>query len=149
MTMNGKSLGLALTAGVATFLIVGVAITEFAQPWVEFSLFLGIPVGFVAGAFTAAAVYFGLADDELAQRRHIAGAFVGFGVVFLIVLIALGSLLNLGVTFALGIAFVVGMLVGIGAYVRESKGPETSGDDEGTSGMRSAVIESESGKSCE
>ncbi|WP_336364981.1 hypothetical protein [Halalkalicoccus salilacus] len=97
--MNRKLFGLALAAGVATFLIVGVAITEFAQPWVEFSLFLGIPVGFVAGAFTAAAVYFGLADDELAQRRHIAGAFARFGVVFLVVLIALGSLLNLGVTF--------------------------------------------------
>lgn len=134
--MNGKSLGLALAAGVATFLIVGVAITEFVQPWIEFSLFLGIPVGVAAGAFTAAAVYFGLADDELAQRRHIAGAFTRFGVVFLVMLIALGGLLNLGVTLALGIAFVVGLLVGIGAYVRGSKGPETSGDDEGASGIR-------------
>lgn len=134
--MNGKSLGLALAAGVAIFLIVGVTVTEFVQPWIEFSLFLGIPAGFAAGAFIAAAVYLGLADDEPAQRRHIVGAFAGFGAVFLVVLIVLGGLLNLGVTLALGIAVVVGILVGIGAYIRGSKGPETSGDDEGASGIR-------------
>lgn len=136
--MNAKSVGVALAAGIAIFLIIGVAITELAQSWIEFSLFLGIPAGFAAGAFTAVAVYLGLADNAPAHRRRITGAFAGSGTVFLVVLIVLGGLLNLGVTLALGIAFVVGFLTGIGVYVRESKGkgPETSNEDEEASGIR-------------
>lgn len=134
--MNVKSVGLALAAGIAAFLLVGITVTEIAQSWIEFSLFLGLPAGFAAGAFTVAAVYRGLAGDSPSQRRHITGAFAGSSTVFLVVLIVLSGLLNLGVTLALGIAFVVGLLAGIGVYVRESEGPETSNEDEEASGIR-------------
>ena len=63
--MNAKSLALALAAGTAAFLLVGVAVTEVTQPWVEFSLLLGMPAGVAAGAFAAALnTYFGLKQFE-------------------------------------------------------------------------------------
>lgn len=136
MTMNAKSIGLALAAGLAVFLIIGIAVTEFAQTWIEFSVFLGIPAGLATGVFTATAVYLGLADDVPAQRRHITEAFVGSSTAFLVVLIVLGGVLDLGITLTLGIAFVVGLVAGIGVYIRGSKGPETNNEDEGTSGIR-------------
>lgn len=127
---NAKSLSLATAAGIATYLITGVAVTEFAQPWIEFSLFVGLPAGVTAGAFAAAVVYLGLADDAPARHRRIAGALAGFGAVSLVVLIALSGLLDVGVTLALGIAFVVGVVAGIGTYVRGPRGT-TPTDDEG------------------
>lgn len=114
--MNCRSFGLALVTGAAVFLIVGVAVTELAQSWSEFSLFLGIPIGFAAGAFTVASVYLGLADDAPGQRRHIAGTFAVFGVAFLVGVIVLGGVLDIGITLVLGIAFVVALLVGAGVY---------------------------------
>lgn len=51
--MRSRSIGAALVAGIATFLVVGVAVTELAFAWIEFSLFVGVPVGLVAGPFVA------------------------------------------------------------------------------------------------
>ena len=122
--MNAKTLGLALAAGTAAFLLVGVAVTEFTQPWVEFSLLLGIPAGVAAGAFAAAGVYLGLADEAPARRRRVAGAFGGFGAVFLFALVALAGLFRVGITLALGVAFAVGLAAGVGAYLRGPAGTE-------------------------
>jgi hypothetical protein len=63
--MTRKSLGYALAAGLAVFLTVGVAVTELAGTWVEFSLFVGLPAGIVAGAAAAAAVTVGLSDGAV------------------------------------------------------------------------------------
>ena len=128
--MRLKSLSLALLAGIAAFLIVGAAVTEFAQSWIEFSLFLGIPVGLVTGAFTAAAVYLGLADDAPVNRRRVAVSFAAFGVGFLIALVVFGWLLNIGVTTALIVSVVVALAVAVVAYLRGGKTlGATIGDD--------------------
>lgn len=128
--MSFKSLSLALLAGIAAFLIVGVAVTEVAQSWIEFSLFIGIPSGLATGAFTAAAVYLGLADDAPGDRRRVAGAVAVFGVVFLIALVVLGWLLNIGVTTALTVSVVVALVGGAVTYLRGSNAiAATVGDD--------------------
>jgi hypothetical protein len=122
--MNVKTLGLTLAAGTTAFLFVGVAVTEFAQPWAEFSLLLGIPTGVAAGAVAAAGVYLGLADEAPARRRRVAGALGGFGTVFLFALVALAGLFRVGLTLALGVAFAVGLAAGVGAYLRGPAGTE-------------------------
>jgi len=115
--MDYRSLVGALLSGVAVFLVVGVAVTEFAGSWIEFSLLLGIPAGLAAGVFTAGAVYLGLADGAPADRRRVAGAFVAFGVAFLIGLVALGWVLNIGVTTAIIVSIVVAVVVAVVAYL--------------------------------
>lgn len=125
--MNVRPLGLALATGVAAFLLVGIAVTELAQPRVEFSLLLGVPAGVAAGAFATAGVYLGLAEEAPARRRRVAGAFAGFGAAFLVALVALAGLLRVGLALALGIAFGVGLVVGVGAYLRGPAGPEPGG----------------------
>lgn len=123
--MSVRSFVAALGAGIAAFLIVGVSVTEFAQTWIEFSLLVGIPAGLAAGAFTAAAVYLGLADDAPARRRRIAGGFAAFGAGFLVALILLGWVVNIGVTMAIGISVVVALVVGVVAYIRGPIGAAT------------------------
>ena len=131
--MNLKSVSLALLSGVAAFLIVGVAVTEFAQPWIEFSLFLGIPAGLATGAFTAGAVYLGLADDAPGGRRRIAGAFAAFGVGFIVSLVVFGWVINVGVTTAIVISVVVALAAAVVAYLRGPKEmTATIGDDSDT-----------------
>ena len=66
--MTLESLAYALIAGVAAFLAVGVAVTEIASAWIEFSVFVGLPAGVVAGIVVAAAVALGLADVDSPQR---------------------------------------------------------------------------------
>lgn len=128
--MSLKSISLALLSGIAAFLIVGVAVTEFAQSWIEFSLFLGIPAGLATGAVTAAAVYLGLANDAPVRRRRVAGSFAAFGVGFLVVLGVLGGILNTGVTTAIIGSVVVALAVAVVAYLRGPKAMDaTIGDD--------------------
>ncbi len=128
--MEYKSLVGALLSGIAVFLVVGVAVTEFAGSWIEFSLFLGIPAGLAAGVFTTGAVYLGLADDAPAGRRRVAGAFAAFGVAFLVGLVALGWVVNVGVTTAIIVSIVVAVVVAAVAYLR---GP-TSNHGDGRNG---------------
>lgn len=115
--MNFKSLALAFAAGITTFLVVGIVVTELAQPSIEFSLFLGIPAGLGAGAFVTAIVYRSLADDAPAERRRIAFAVATFGLVFLLVLVAVATLLDLGTVVSLIVAAVVGILASVSAYL--------------------------------
>lgn len=129
--MTLKSLGLALAAGITAFLVVGVAVTEIAQPWIEFSLFLGIPAGIVAAAFTAAAVYLGLADDAPASRRRIAGTFAAFGVAYLAALVVLGGIVNIGMALAIVISAGIALVVAAAAYIRGSNRGSTEPGDEG------------------
>ena len=116
--MNLKSVSLALLSGIAAFLITGVAVTEFAQTWIEFSLLLGIPAGLATGALTAIGVYLGLADDAPANRRRIAGSLAAFGGGFTIALVVLGWIVNIGVTTAIVSSVIVGLAVAAVAYIR-------------------------------
>lgn len=52
--MQVRTLALALAAGLAAFLAVGAAVTELALRWIEFSLFVGLPVGAFGTAFLLA-----------------------------------------------------------------------------------------------
>lgn len=120
--MSLRSLGLALAAGVAAFLLVGVAVTELALAWIEFSLFVGLPAGLAAGAFVAAAVYLGLAEDAPARRRRVAVTAGGFGVGFLVVLVLIAVVVDLGVVSSLGVALFAGAVVAGAAW--QVAGPE-------------------------
>ena len=123
--MTVRSLVLALAAGIAAFLVVGIAVAEFTQPWIEFSLFVGIPAGIAAGAFTAAAVYLGLAEDAPARRRRLAGTFAAFNVGFLLGLVVLGFVGNLGVVMAIVGSIVLGLVVATVGYLRGPNGRTT------------------------
>jgi hypothetical protein len=131
--MTLKSLSLALLSGIATFLIVGVAVTEFAQSWIEFSLFLGIPAGIASGAFTAGAVYLGLADDAPVHRRRIVTSLTAFGVGFLVSLVMLEWIVNIGITSAIVVSVAGALVVAVMAYLRGRKAkPTPIGDDADT-----------------
>jgi len=123
--MTFKTLGYAFAAGIATFLVVGVTLTELASVWTEFSLFVGLPAGIVAGGLVAAAVAFGLTDDTPSRQRRIAGSIAGFGVGFLAAVVA-GSLAGLGVVSAMAIAVGVGLVAAVVRYRREPPAPDAS-----------------------
>jgi len=131
MKMGLKSISLALLSGLVAFLIVGVTVTEFTQSWIEFSLFLGIPAGLATGAFTAAGVYLGLADDAPAGRRRIAGAFAAFGAVFIVALVVFGWIVNIGVTNAIVSSVIVALAVAAVVYIRGPKEVAATIGDEG------------------
>ncbi|WP_123538827.1 hypothetical protein [Halosimplex salinum] len=114
--MKLRTFGLALAAGVAVFLVVGVAVTEAALQWIEFSLFVGLPVGLVAGVTAAALVLLGVGDEVSLQRRRAAVALGVFGVVFLAVLVVVAGVFSVGTLHSLSLATAVGLLAGIGSF---------------------------------
>jgi len=118
--MTLKLLGYALAAGVAAFLVVGVTVTELAAARIEFSVFVGIPAGVVAGMAVTAAVAFELADVDSPQRYRLAGAVAGFGVGFLAAVIVLSGLVGLGVVLSMALGVVVGLVAAVVSYVRGS-----------------------------
>lgn len=120
--MNLKSFAFALAAGIATFLVVGVAVTAIAEPRIEFSVFLGIPAGLVAGAVAAAAVYLGLGDDAPAERRRVATAFGLFGAGHLLMLVVL-SAAGQGIILSIITGIVVGIVAAVIGYLRGPKVP--------------------------
>jgi hypothetical protein len=107
--MDSKSLFLAFGAGLATFLLVGGAVTALFEQWVEFSLFIGIPVGLLAAIVVAGGVGAGLTADAPATRRRIARLVSGFSLGFLGALAVLFLVWDGGVTASLGVAIVVGL----------------------------------------
>lgn len=117
--MNLRSLALAVVAGLASFLVVGLAVTVVAERWIEFSLFVGLPAGLVAGAVAAAAVYLGLADDGPAERRRVATSVGLFGVGFLATLVVL-ALAGQGLVVATVVGVAVGLVAALVGYVRGS-----------------------------
>ena len=118
--MTLKLLGYALAAGVAAFLVVGVTVTELAAARIDFSVFVGIPAGVVAGMAVTAAVAFELADVDSPQRYRLAGAVAGFGVGFLAAVIVLSGLVGLGVVLSMALGVVVGLVAALVSYVRGS-----------------------------
>lgn len=129
--MNYRLLGLTLAAGLATFFVVGVAVTELLQSRIAFSLLVGLPAGLVAGAFAASLVAWGVTEGAPAQRRRLATAFGTFGLGFLVVLVA-GSLLSVGVTISIVIGVGVGVVIAIASYLRAT-GETPAQSDESSS----------------
>lgn len=120
--MNLKSLSLALIAGVAAFLVVGIAVTALLESYIAFSVFLGIPAGLVAGAIAAGGVYLGLGDDVPAERRRVALAFGLFGAGLLVTLVVLAAA-GQGVTLSIVAGIVVGLVAAVVGYLRGAKIP--------------------------
>lgn len=115
--MNLRFLGSAVAAGLATFLIVGVAVTELLSSRIEFSLLIGIPAGLAAGAVAATLVALGSTEGAPAQRRRVATAFGAFGAGFLGVLAA-GLLLPVGTVVGIVLGIAVGVVLGVASYRR-------------------------------
>lgn len=121
-----RRVALAFGAGLASLLLVGVAVTELAQPAIEFSLFLGIPVGVLAGVVVAAFVFGGLAPDAPSERRPPALALGYFGATLFVAFLFGSQVLGVRNTVALVGATILGLLAGVGAYVRQpDSGTET------------------------
>lgn len=120
--MNFKSFTLALLAGIASFLVVGIAVTAFLETWIEFSLFVGLPMGLVAGAAVAGTVYLGLADDIPSQDRRVAFAFGTFGIGFLGAM-AIAVVAGSPLTLSIGVGLIVGIAAALGGYLLGPKTP--------------------------
>ena len=116
--MTRKSLGYALAAGIAAFLVVGATVTELAAARIEFSLFVGLPAGIVAGAAVAAAVAYGLGAETAPRQRRLAVSIASFGLGFLAALVVLSSLVGLGVVLSMGLGVVVGLVAAVVSYLR-------------------------------
>jgi hypothetical protein len=114
--MNLRLLGQAIAAGIATFLVVGLAVTELLQPRIEFSLLVGIPTGLFAGAVVAAVVAWGSRSGEPEQRRLLASA-IGAGATSFLVVVAAGALLALGIASTVVVGVLVGTVVGLAVAV--------------------------------
>ncbi|MGM0604346.1 MAG: hypothetical protein ACQETB_01605 [Halobacteriota archaeon] len=114
--MHWKPIVATAVSGLAAFLVVGIAVTAYAERWIEFSVFVGLPAGIFAGAIVAAGVWFGLVGDESAARQRVTGAIVGFAVGFLAALAVAASLLGVPMTLSTIGAAIVGLLVAVGTY---------------------------------
>lgn len=121
--MNVRSVAVALASGIAAFFLVGIAVTAFAEQWIEFSLLVGIPAGLTAGALAAAGVAYGLAEGAPTERRRLAISFAGFGVTFLVILLVAAGLFHLPLTLSISVGTVGGLIAAAGAYVRRLKVP--------------------------
>lgn len=119
--MRFNALMIAFVSGIATFLLVGVAVTALTERWIEFSLLVGIPIGLVVGALAAGGVYLGLSEGPTAQRRRIANSFGSFAVVFLGVLLVAAGLFAVPVTYSILAGAVLGSLAAIGTYVQRQR----------------------------
>lgn len=122
--MNARTHALAIAAGLAAFLLVGVAVTELAARWIEFSLLVGIPAGLAAGALVTAGVYAGLGSGASAERRRYALSVAGFGAAFVLVLVGGAAVANLSVTLSVVAGAAVGLVVAVATFLtRRPRGP--------------------------
>lgn len=113
--MRARTLALAGLAGIAGLVLVGAAVTELLAAWIEFSLFLGIPAGLLAGGAAAFLVLVRL-EDRSATRRRPALAAAGFGVTFVATLL-LGTFgVGLPNSIAIPAAAVVGLVGAVAGY---------------------------------
>ena len=121
--MRPRALGYAGAAGIATFLVVFVVVSEALLPFLEFSVFVGLPAGLVAGVSVAVFVLVQFGRNEDRARRPLALALGTFGSTFLVgLVIALGGF-QTGVTISITVAAVLGSLVGLVVGVRASRSP--------------------------
>lgn len=112
--MNPHRARAAFGVGLTAFLLVGVAATELAATAIEFSVFVGIPAGLLAGALAAAATYRRLGGDasDRFRRSVVAAAVFGYAVLALAlvryVLAPVRGLLSLGAIAGLAVLAAAG-----------------------------------------
>ncbi len=119
--MRGKSIAIAGVIAVTTFFLVGIAVTASLEPRIEFSLFVGLPAGFLGGVIAGAGTLYWLAKDE--QTAHvIAGSLAWFLIGFVGSMGILLVGLNGSMLISSGIAAVVGIIASGLAYGRLTTG---------------------------
>lgn len=119
--MQLRTVGLALAAGIAALLVVGVVGTELGTAaGIEFSLFVGVPAGLVAGGAAAAVVILRYEDPEPSLRRP-AVALAGFGAAFVLALLLAAGGLRIRNSVALPVAVFVGLVGAVAALAREAR----------------------------
>lgn len=106
----------------ATALLVGGAVSALLEPWIEFSLFLGIPAGLLAGVVAAGGVAAGFVVENSPVRTQIAMGVAGFSLAFLLSFGGVLLVLDAGVVISLGLSVVLGLVGGVFAYVRSRPG---------------------------
>ena len=109
--------GVATAAGVTTFLLVTVAVTGLFERWIEFSVFVGLPAGLLAGVLAFGVVAYRLAGAAPARRRRLVGAVGGFSAAFLFALLGLTLGWDGSVALSIGVALLVGLLGLLIGYV--------------------------------
>lgn len=110
----------ALLGGVVTvagFIAVTVVVNELVSRVIEFSLLIGLPAGGLVGVVLGGVTYRWLGDEDPRWRR-LGAALVGFGVVFLALLVSLVTVAGLWNSKALPVAGLAGVAVGVGVYLR-------------------------------
>lgn len=120
--MNYRTIAVVLVAGIASFLVVGIAVTAVAERWIEFSVFVGLSAGLVAGAIAAAAVSLGLGEGAPAERRRLALAFGLFDAGFLATLVVL-AVAGQGVVLSTAAGVAVGIVAAVAGSLRGRKTP--------------------------
>lgn len=108
----------ALIAGLATFIAVGVIVTELAVPAIAFSLFVGFPAGLLSGVAVLIVTYRWLPPSRPPSDRRPALAAVAFGTVFVgVLLVATG-----GLGLRSSVALLFAGATGIGAAIATALG---------------------------
>lgn len=109
--------GLALLAGIASFLVIAIAVTALLEPRIAFSALLGLPAGFLACVVVTGAIYLGLDADASRWRRRTASSVVAFAGGFLAAT-ALAVVADLPLTLSTLAAIVVGIFSAVVEYSR-------------------------------
>ncbi len=65
--------------GLTTFLLVAALVSYVAEPYIAFSVFIGIPIGFVAGLGAIDATYYLFERNQNETFRQLCAAVAGFG----------------------------------------------------------------------
>jgi predicted neutral ceramidase superfamily lipid hydrolase len=111
--MNTRGI-IAAAVGVVAALVTFVTVTELLSPSIEFSVFLGLPAGVVAGVVVTAAVLFGFRTDD-DRSQMLAAALVAAALVFLVafgvLLVGVGVGAVVALVPAVGLATVGGLVV--------------------------------------
>lgn len=113
-----QSFGSALIAGVATFLVIGVTVTEVAAARVDFSVAVGLPAGLLAAVAVAGIVNAVGSQNRPGWPQRLAGAIVAFSAAYLIVLVGLGFVAETEFATRVGIGAVVGVIFAAAMAVR-------------------------------
>ncbi|MFB6103526.1 MAG: hypothetical protein ABEJ57_00380 [Halobacteriaceae archaeon] len=109
--MDLRRTAVALTTGAVTFLLVAVAVTAALEPRIEFSVFLGLPAGFIAGVLVTAGVALTLSDPE--NGLYAVGVGTGAAGITVLLVAVVGAALRYPLSTTLLTAALVGAIAGV------------------------------------
>lgn len=115
--MHARNVLLAAVTGFAGFMLATVAVTALLEPRIEFSIFVGLPVGILVGLVVTWYVYSRLTRDQSGGRRTataLVAAAVGFVVGF-----AIPATVGVGLTISMTVAVATAVVAGLVSYWQE------------------------------